>query len=257
MSSKYLVSFDCPVLATHNKKFEEQSPFKNIDNLEIPSLFRFFNSYNLEIYSGSMESLSASNQIKGTQVKELHCFLENLAPLYLAALRKTGVSYFFSDRLIQLSRLESQAKTLRKNLQSLEDVFEELEFILKMNNLISENEVPSNYLEIHRQLVLNLIEIENVSATIKSSELGEQFKIGVRGRKGNPENQLWVSYMRDFWFHILRRNFDHDPNGVNGRARFLSFAEDCLNPLHPNAKEDQIRKTLDQLEKDERRHLPK
>jgi len=217
-----------------------------IETLRVESLY---------IYQHEIAAIVLEYKIPETETEYLLTFLENNALYFLANYIKKFVPNLMKANLAALKKIENQTTKLANTIEINPFAFE----LADMLSMISENDdgdVQFNsepfYAELSKRVLTDLSSLATIHTDLKKADLAKHLKIGSRGPKGESENVIWLHYMFLYWTQILRRNFKHDPKGINGRERFLSFCESCFSFIHPGARLDVLRNAFSEMERTKR-----
>ena len=92
--------------------------------------------------------------------------------------------------------------------------------------------------------------LTNIQTVFSNTKIAKWIQFGESGPKERSALNVWIISFANIWVNDLGRTLKASPDSVSGREKFLSFAENCFEYIHPNltlSNPDALRNTYEKL----------
>ena len=218
---------------------------------------------NIEIYGNIKKALIKDHSLeaKGEEVIEA---LNFQTTMYLITTAAKNIGVQSKDLLKKLKRIEDTSKKFLEIIDSITlehqalllGVFSFPDFIgmaEMLNNGKVEQVDPKEWIRglffsRANQFRDELVYCSEIRAHFINSSAGQWLQLGSSGPKENSALSIWLTGLAEIWTQILGRSLSYKDAKSSGREKFLTFAETCMGPLHPEMLEtDTIRNAFEKL----------
>ena len=216
----------------------------------------------IDLYSGKDTLLLKKFSISESEIEVIDT-LDQIACIYLVLTLTKNFGINFKEANKQLRKISRASKKLSDELSAVSSKNKVLlaasftiadinDHIMKRTDTAFEydvQELQSKFM-LSRFFVLEeeLKFYSDINKHFNDTFVGKWFQFGARGPKENSALAEWIKSLADLWVRVLKRSLSYSTDINAGREQFLRFAEDCMEPLHPDIiGTDAIRNAFEKL----------